>query len=258
MTDIVNNIADFSPITLEEMDRVRLMNRNDTKYIFHAGLLPAILAQARKNYRVLEISETRLFRYDSLYYDTGDLVFYRDHHNGMRPRFKVRFREYLDTGAVYLEIKRKTSKGRTRKSRQKADSMETTLSTVSLEYIAQRIPEGTPELYPAVSTLFKRMTLVSRNEDERITIDTDLSFSLGETHKKLPNLVICEVKRDGSAGVSTFMRLLKEHYIYPGNMSKYCLGTVLLKQGIKVNRFKENLLRIKQLENEYTTYTAAG
>jgi len=246
------------PITLKEMDNVSLMNRTDTKYVFHAGLLPGILTQARENYRILTIGKTRLFQYNSLYYDTEDLKFYLEHHNGLRPRYKVRFREYVDTKASFLEIKRKTNSGRTRKSRMKVEEIENSLSSSSLEYIKQSVPADTTALKPALWTLFKRLTLVAFSEDERITIDMDLSFSQGDKEKKLPNLVICEVKRDVSTGSSQFMRLLKQHHIYPGNMSKYCLGTVLMKQDIKQNRFKENLLLINRLENEYTSYTAAS
>ncbi|MBA7555446.1 hypothetical protein ES705_48108 [subsurface metagenome] len=92
---------------------------------------------------------------------------------------------------------------------------------------------------------------------ERITIDTNLAFSYEKQEKNLPRLIICEVKRDVSAGFSDFMRILKNNHIHPGNMSKYCLGTVLLMKDIKANRFKENILEIKRLENEYTSYSAA-
>ena len=258
MMQVQDYISEFMPITLEEMDQVGLMNRTDTKYVFHAGLLPGILTQASQNYKMLTIGETRLFQYNSLYYDTEGLKFFLDHHNGLRPRYKVRFREYVDTDVTFLEIKRKTNSGRTRKSRKKVDEIETVLSHSSLEYIKQCTSAGTLSLKPSLWTLFNRQTLVFLDEDERITIDTDLSFSYAGQEKRLPNLVICEVKRDASAGTSQFMRLLKQHFVYPGNLSKYCMGTVLLKRNIKRNRFKSCLHKINKLENEYTSYTAAG
>ena len=258
MKQVEDYISEFMPITLEEMDQVRLMNRTDTKYVFHVGLLSGILKQACENYRMLTIGKTRLFKYNNLYYDTEGLKFYLEHHNGLRPRYKIRFREYLDTKEVFLEIKQKTNTNRTGKSRKKMEGLELSLSPQSLQYIKKRMPARNPSLQPSLWSQFKRITLVAKEEDERITIDLDIGFSFDNHQKWLPGLVICEVKRDGSAGSSSFMRLLKQHHIYPGNMSKYCLGTVLLKQGIKMNRFKANLQKINKLENEYNSYTAEG
>lgn len=251
MISEIQNIARFNPISLEKMDDVRLMNRMDTKYMFHAGLLPEILSRAQNHYRLLEIDGIRLFQYNSLYYDTQGLKFFLEHHNGIRPRCKVRFREYLDTDTVYLEIKQKTNKGRTKKIRQQVNEIESILSPSSLQYINERIPAGCPPLVASLGTHFRRMTLVDIKGNERITIDTDLSFSYGEKKTDMPRIIICEVKRDASAGFSVFMRTLKNNYIYSGNISKYCLGTVSLRQGIKANRFKEYLLQINRLENEY-------
>jgi hypothetical protein len=252
------NISDFRPISLEEMEKVRLMNRTDTKYIFHTGLLPDILSSAKDSYRILCVGEIKIFQYNSLYYDTEGMEFYHGHHNGLRPRYKVRFREYIDTNRIFLEVKKKSADGRTRKSRIQVNSMETSLSPESLLYIYERIPSVYQELRPSLKTIFKRMTLVSDNEDERITIDTSLEFSQKDNEKNLQNPVICEVKRDAASGVSTFMKILKKHRVYPGNLSKYCLGTILLNSSIKANRFKENIINITKLENEYTFYSTAG
>jgi hypothetical protein len=258
MMPLEDYISQFKPITLEEMDRVRLMNRTDTKYVFHAGLLPGILKQALGNYRMLSIGKTRLFQYNNLYFDTDGLKFYLDHQNGLRPRYKVRFREYVDTNEVFLEVKRKTNTNRTIKSRKKVERIETIISSRNHQYIYKRIPPGIHPLIPSLRSKFKRLTLVGPAGDERITIDTGQFFSYNDQEKILPNLVICEVKRDACAGTSQFMKLLKQHAVYPKNLSKYCLGTILLKENIKSNRFKTYLLKINKLENEYNYYIAAG
>ena len=58
---ILESVKNFSPITLEEMDDVRLMNRTDTKYIFPTTALPDILNSASGLYRILSIDEKRIF-----------------------------------------------------------------------------------------------------------------------------------------------------------------------------------------------------
>lgn len=248
----------FDPITLAEMDAVRLMNRTDTKYLFNLAKLNDLLVRSMPHYRVLQIDGNRSFQYNSLYFDTRNLDLYMAHHNGIRPRFKIRFREYVETGTVFLEVKRKTNKNRTRKSRIEVKKTEMELSGRSIQYIEEQAPLKAALLKPAMWTIFNRITLVGKNSPERITIDYNLSFRYGDQEKQFPFFTICEVKRDSFAGKSAFMRTLKDLSVYPGNSSKYCLGTVLLKDPPRYNRFKSNLLKIKRLENESRSYPAAG
>jgi hypothetical protein len=251
-------IQHFNPVTLGEMDAVKLMNRTDTKYLFPDFKLNDLLTRSRNEYRILEINGYRDFLYNSLYFDTEDHVLYTAHHNGARPRFKVRFREYAETHTTFLEIKQKTNKERTRKTRMQVEAAEMELSERSRQFITTQIPMCATDLRPALWTHFNRITLVGKNSPERITIDRHLSFRHGDESRTIPFLTICEVKRDGFAGRSAFMDILKELSIHKGNSSKYCLGIVLLKDGIKRNRFKMNLLKIKHLENDFRSYPAAG
>ena len=117
-TDFVPVLAGFPPVTLAEMDGVRLMNRTDTKYVTEESVLAAVLADARAaGYRVLEVDGERICAYDSLYFDTAALGMFLDHHNRRVPRRKVRTRVYVSSGTAFLEIKRKRNNGRTKKKR---------------------------------------------------------------------------------------------------------------------------------------------
>ena len=262
MADDLKNIREviqhFDPVSLDEMDAVKLMNRTDTKFVFHTSKLADLLSLSLEHYHVLQIGENRDFMYNSLYYDTAGLDLYLDHHNGKRPRFKVRFREYLETGTVFLEVKRKTNKNRTRKCRIQVEEIEMELSGKSIQYIEEVAPLKAAFLKPATWTIFRRITLVGKNSPERITIDYELSFRQVDQEKHLPFYTICEVKRDSFSGHSAFIKTLRELSIFPVNSSKYCLGTVLLNEGIKNNRFKGNLLKIKKIENDYKSYPATG
>jgi len=258
LKNIQEAIQHFHPISLGEMDAVKLMNRTDTKFVFHTSKLADLLRLSMDQYRVLQIGEIRAFQYNSLYYDTADLELYLAHHNGKRPRFKVRFREYVETGTTFLEVKRKTNKERTRKCRIEVEKTEMELSNRSIEFIEEQAQLQASLLKPVTWTIFRRITLVGRNSAERITIDHDLSFRSGDQEKRHPFLTICEVKRDSFAGKSEIIRILNELSIHPGNSSKYCLGTVLLQHSVKYNRFKSNLLKLKRLENDYRSYPSAG
>ena len=109
-------LAAFEPISLTEMDRVKLMNRTDTKFAFHYDKLAFFLAEIKSHYQILTINDTNTPHYESLYFDDHQFRFFKDHHNGKGDRFKVRIRKYVESNLFFLEIKHKF-KGRTDKKR---------------------------------------------------------------------------------------------------------------------------------------------
>ena len=128
----------FNPITLSEMDEVKLMNRTDTKFVFPRTILREILADLSKGYRVLEINGKRISTYQTLYFDTADFGYYLDHHNGVGNRFKVRIRNYVESDLFFLEVKNKY-KGRTDKKRIRLDGFEEEFSNLSKEFVNQTV-----------------------------------------------------------------------------------------------------------------------
>ena len=54
---IALQIARFTPISLAEMDSVKLQNRVDTKYVFAGRDLPALLGEMQEHYRLLALSQ---------------------------------------------------------------------------------------------------------------------------------------------------------------------------------------------------------
>ena len=110
--------AAFEPISLQEMDSVKLQNRIDTKYLTSEATLMQVLEDAREaGYRALETEGAKISPYYSVYYDTPGLKMFLDHHNRRLVRQKVRTR-------VYVEIKRKNNHGRTKKKRTRIDKGE--------------------------------------------------------------------------------------------------------------------------------------
>jgi len=99
------------------MDRVALMDRIDSKYIFNIHELPGFLEKLRPYYAVLDINEQEIFSYESLYFDTPNFDLYRFHHRGKLNRFKFRIRKYVESNLLFFEVKFKNNKGRTYKSR---------------------------------------------------------------------------------------------------------------------------------------------
>ena len=134
-------VSGFQPISLSEMDGVKLMNRTDTKFAFKVDKLLLLLKRIIPFYRVLAIDGRFIQDYKSLYFDTDNRKFYLDHHNRRVNRHKVRFREYVGSSLTFLEIKRKNNKGRTIKKRIKVDSISNSISEKQQDYIKGIIGE---------------------------------------------------------------------------------------------------------------------
>jgi hypothetical protein len=239
--------AGFLPISLDDMDDVKLMNRTDTKFAFSSTKLPDLLEQMQPFYRVLEIEGNLLHNYKSLYYDTDDRKFYLDHHNGRVNRNKIRFREYVGSKLTFLEVKLKNNKGRTIKKRMKVDSITEELTSKQQSYINKIIGKEM-DVHARQWINFSRITFVHKIQKERLTIDVDLTFENEEQTRDLKKIVIAEVKQERMSRSSDFMRIAKELYILPMRISKYCMTTLELNPALKRNRFKEKVLFLDKLK----------
>lgn len=240
-------LKSFDPITLLEMDRVKLMNRVDTKFAFSVKDFLEFLPSLSEHYKILEIEGTRTPFYESLYFDDLNFSFFKDHHNGRTSRYKVRFRKYVESNLTFLEIKHKF-KGRTHKSRIKVDSIPTDLLTNHEDFIKSIIPKE-HHLHAVMWNSFHRLTLVNKVENERLTLDFDLSFKWENHLQNFDNLIIAELKQETVNRNSAFYALMKTKQIRPYRLSKYCIGSIELYGGsfLKFNRFKKKLLKLKKI-----------
>lgn len=249
--DNVNDILSaFEPISLEEMDRVKLLNRTDTKFLIPRNLLPSLLEEAKPYYQVLEIKGKRTNDYRTIYFDTPDFSLYTKHANGKLNRYKLRYRKYLDSDLCFLEIKFKNNKGRTIKSRIRVEDFEEQISQDSGSFIMANSPLIPEELEAKLANEFTRITLVHKTNEERLTIDLNVAFDHENKQKDISEIVIAEVKLDKDSSGSDFIDIMKAHHILPYGMSKYCVGTVLLYDDlVKYNNFKQRLHKINKLKS---------
>lgn len=245
MLNQFTELAHFESVGLKDLDSVKLMNRVDQKFILTDKQLHQLLPELAKHYRVLEISGKRIFSYDSLYFDTPSLDFYRDHHNGKPNRVKVRRRAYLDTGTGFFEVKRKVKGYRTEKYRVKSsfaapaiESEQNLLRTYQLDALS---------IEPSMNVRYKRITLAGKQLNERITIDTQLEFEHAHRTEHLEGLVIIEVKQEQIKRESQVIQLLRKQQNRPFGISKYALGIVLLNISSKTNAFRHKVAKIKRL-----------
>jgi hypothetical protein len=239
-------LARFAPITLAEMDGVKLQDRVDTKYVFSEHLLPGLLQAMPGHYRLLEVDGQRGTAYRSLYLDTPDLAHYRDHHNRKPLRSKVRFREYLGSGQVFLEVKRKTGRGRTDKVRMPVDAIREALTPDQRDFVQRANGDHGP-LVPTLWNRFTRYTFVRIDAPERLTLDMDMRFSGPDGEQDLGGVVVAELKQAGTDRRSPFAQLMRDRGVRPAGMSKYCIGMLLLGRTTRYNAFKPVLRLLQKL-----------
>jgi hypothetical protein len=246
MNLIKATLLPFSKVTLADLDKVRLMNRMDSKFCLPIARLPLLLDSIKNDYSVLEIDGETIFAYDNTYFDTDDNRMFINHQNGKRNRFKIRVRKYVQSDINFLEIKFKNNKGRTIKERIEREDFDSRFSPEELVFIGQSSPYTGQQLEPKLRSSFNRFTLVDHQFSERVTVDLYPGFKNREKTIVLENLVIIEVKQSKTAHPALITRALQANKVFSQGFSKYCIGRSLLEDNIKKNNFKPLLLKIRK------------
>lgn len=244
---------DYNGISLKEVQKASLMRRKDSKFLFSFVHLPSILSMVKQEYRVLEIDTIRSHHYLTCYYDTANLEMYHMHHRGMANRHKIRVRRYGTSDLHFLEVKKKNAKGITIKNRVRTDGMDISILTREEEFLSTHSPYGRNGMIPTMENSFKRITLVSHNQKERITLDYGLRFSsmMADQQLELPGISIAEIKYERHLSGSPFNHALRQSHITPRRFSKYAIGMALLNGDLKQNRFKRRVRKVHLINSKY-------
>lgn len=244
-----NLLQKFPPISLSEMSSVKLMNRTDTKFLTTVSGLYDLLQMAQGDYYVQDIDGCRQAEYQTTYFDTyGHDMFY-EHQHGHANRQKLRFRSYVNSNLLFMEVKTKNNHGRTKKKRIAVDDLDLQ-DAFKVDFLGTHLRYANEPLVPAVRNHFRRITLVNRAKTERLTIDIDVRFhgmQTGQDYDMGP-LAIIELKRDGLVP-SPVLAMLRELRIHPHGFSKYCFGLALTTPGLRLNRLKPRLVDVRKIIN---------
>jgi hypothetical protein len=153
----------------------------------------------------------------------------------------VRIRTYVNSATSFIEVKTKNNKGRMVKKRIKTEDGTSTLSENATEFISKHVDVDANAISVSLWNGYKRITLVDLGSEERVTIDLDLEFDSNGKKAQIQEVIIAEVKQKKYNVNSAFIQRMRNLRIRPMRMSKYCIGSVLLKNWIKSNHFKDGL-----------------
>lgn len=255
--EILSILAGYEGISLDKVNKASLMRRKDKKYLFGVRQLSVLLDLVRDDYRVLDIDGHRAQDYHTRYFDTDKVEMYHKHHRGMANRHKIRIRRYGASDLHFLEVKRKNAKGVTSKKRVRTDGMDPKLLLKEEKFLLSCSPYAGEGIASTLENKFQRITLVSHNQAERVTLDYDLSFSSGISEQELflPGIAIAEIKFEGFLSGSSMHAAMRKNQIAPNRFSKYAIGMALLHKDLKQNRFKQRVRKVHEINKDYQTST---
>ncbi len=244
---LVDLAEGFEPVSLKEMESVALLNRTDTKFVMSSKQLITVLKELQMDYKMLAVGRQRLHHYRTVYFDTPGFEFYHQHVNGRLDRYKVRSREYTDSKLSFLEVKHKTSKGRTLKARMRTEHQLVAIAQADGRWLSGVFPYDNRKLEPKLWNTFTRLTLVSKHCCERVTLDVDLTFYTEEKAIPVDGIAIAEVKMEASSRSSVFLQQMRLQRVSPRGFSKYTTGIALLYDPVKKNALKPRLLWLEKI-----------
>lgn len=261
MTNNYNSkLKNFKSISLTELKtKASYLKRIDKKYLLNIKKFSEILEDLKEDFHVLEINWKKIFTYDNIYMDSEDYLFYNQHENKKNSRTKVRTRYYVDSNLAFFEYKQKIN-WIINKYRYDFPSEEHGFMTKwkkrFFDWVWQSIynDENTPKLTPSIQTKYKRITLVSKNGWERLTIDFNIKIKdLRNKNSKeinLKNLVIIESKSLDTNYLKS-EEIIKNHNIEQvKSCSKYSLWIIYSWLTKRYDTFKETIEKIKEIRWE--------
>ena len=245
---LAGSVASLPPASLAEvLERAALQARLDRKYLVPVDRFAELIDRLPGAWAALEIERRRGFAYESVYFDTPDLLTYRQHLQGRRRRYKVRSRAYLDSGDCAFEVKLKGRRGQTVKARLPYPVGDRARITPRAQaFLAGQLQEAygqpAPRLAARVTTTYRRTTLVDLDHGTRLTCDVDLVCrGAGSVATGLSGHVLVESKTPGlHAAADAALHTLG---LRPVQLSKYCIAVALLHPGIRSNPWHRTLRR---------------
>ena len=239
------NLVDFNTVLLEDLAGNHLQNRIDNKYVIHESMLPDLLNGMKLQYDCLEINGLRSSNYTTWYYDTDNLKCYHDTRLGKPRRYKFRFRKYHNGDLCFFEIKNKIKGIRTLKERIPVSEMDILAPDVQAFLLSRNVDPTT--LNASLKISYDRICLISNQNEDRVTVDTNIIIYQDNKTIALKGVAVIEVKHKNIKDKTDFAEMLRGHRIKKSKFSKYCIGLGLTKKGINLAGISKKVAWLKEI-----------
>lgn len=243
-------LSKFDIIHLKDIIKGGQMVRIDRKYVFHMDQVPEVLEGMEAEYSIVKVAGKKISTYKSHYLDTANFLFFNQHQRGLVPRDKLRFRTYPSTETTFFEIKHKSNKNITQKDRILRKDESLVLDKTIQDFISNGISKIDPKtLQLSASVNYHRLQFISKDQQERFSIDLNVNASLDGKTVDFGPVAILEIKQNkrSSSPMVDEMQALR---LFEVSLSKYCVSLTLLKPDLKSNRFNEIVRLIKKISHQ--------
>ena len=246
--ELADVAATLPSATLAEVTGLAsLQERVERRYMVPVNRVAELVDRLATRYVALDIDGLRSFAYQSVYFDTPDLLTYRQHLQGRRRRFKVRTRAYLDSADCMFEVKFKGLRDQTVKAQLPyvlADRTRITARAQAflVDLLNSAYGQPAPLLARRVTTSYRRTTLVDLERSVRVTCDVDFTCTGGGRRAVGPPLFVL-VETKGITAHNDADVALRSLGLHPVQMSKYCIAVALLYPSVRSNRWHRTLHR---------------
>ncbi len=238
---VVERFAEGGPELLEARS---LLRRTDHKLLTRAERLPALLGLFVDDHAIVLAGGERIARYATTYLDTDELRCFSDHRRGRPHRAKVRWRDHLDRGVTTLEVKQKTGRGETKKSRLEHPFLDHHLDEVARRFLGALVPFDTAAVRPVIENDFRRITFVAREADERVTVDLDVRFVADGHVVDLGDWAVIEIKTGGNPRLAPALARMRAQGLTETGFSKYAIGMIATHPSLRAGALRPWLRRL--------------
>jgi hypothetical protein len=238
-------ILSYGAIGLSDIADKTLLERIDRKYIIKESDLDLILENGLLSYDILEINGMRDMPYETIYYDNSTLDFYHYARLKRPNRFKLRYRQYKINGLEFFEYKQKVRGVSTLKYRTTLEKNGDFKQQVSTFLESHHLKES--DYHTTLKVEYDRICLVSKAENERVTIDTNMRVTDFHNEITFDGMAIIEVKSNKINSKNVITTTLKDLGYQPTSCSKYCIGLAFVNPALNKSGFAPQIRSIKSI-----------
>jgi uncharacterized protein YegJ (DUF2314 family) len=217
---IIINTNIFETIKFKDAKKIKLMARNEYKCIVtDEKIIKEFIESLSENYYLMLKHNNYNRNYTNLYFDNENMDILKAHDNHDNMRQKIRIRKYEKDKV--LEIKTKENGYSTKVRCKYNDKLETNQKWIEKNFIY-----NADKLIPVIKNSYDRITFISKDKSERITIDSNLSFFNYITNKSYHEnnlFFIIEIKTENIEN-SKINNILQNLDIEITKFSKYYYG----------------------------------
>jgi hypothetical protein len=242
--NFTDQIAFFEANTNAKTKKLESFKYKDQRFMFSNKLLDKLIECNKDNYDIIKFGDKNYQSIRTLYFDTPKNKCYTDAHNKKRNRYDIYYHYCYESDTTYLEVKYLSKKGIEKKKKLKVDCIKTELNDEELLFLKKVMPgKLAKKLQARLSVNYKRITLIDKNRQHKVVLDTDIDYLYNDLKDKYLRLTYCKIRLVKDDEYCEFLESLKDFGVREEQINKYVLGMSIFGKR-KSNYYKNRINKI--------------